>query len=139
MCPALPVSLICDQSGTTTQVLTGGDWVNCPGEELFSRTSSRMDYGDESIDDCGEFLAKAAENLRILNDSDGAPVGRACVGLDERQERSSVHRAALRGAVTIGGLTASRLYGIAGLLAGTSERAARDHATPVVSDDALSA
>ena len=139
VCPALPVSLICDQGGTTC-VVTGGDWVDCPGEELFSRTSDWRYYDDESGEECGEFLARAAANLRLITDSDGVPVARACVGLGRGKRRSSTPpTATLDGVVTIGGLRACGLSGIAGVLAGTSERAARDHATPLVSAEALSA
>ncbi|NQT11485.1 MAG: ATP-binding protein [Planctomycetes bacterium] len=138
VCPALPVTVICDESGATTRVVTGGDWVDCPGEDLFSRTSDDIDDDHESDEDCGEFLARAAANLRLITDPDGVPLARACVGLRSRSG-TSPSTAALGGVVAIGGLRACRLSGIAGVLIGTSERAARDHARPVVPAEALSA
>jgi len=94
-------------------------------------------YDDNSCDD-NEFLAKASRHLRLLHDSDGVPVGRACIGLGDRR-RSGVSTAPLRGTVTVGGLAACDLRGIAGVLSGTSERAARDYATPIVSGEILAA
>jgi hypothetical protein len=139
VCPSLPVSLVCKEEETATQVISAGDWINCPGDELLSRFCRFNDYDDEECDDykCKAFLAKAATNLRTLSGPDGMPVGRACVGLDGRRNRSST--VALRGVVTIGGLTSANLYGIVGILTGASERAARDYARPFVDGETLSA
>ena len=139
--PALPVTLVCHQNSATTLVVTGADWLDCPGEELFKRTYNRMTYETEDYggDACQDFIVKAAANLRILREADGTAVGRACIALEVRNTNSSMPTASLCGTVTIGGLAACRLYGIVGVLAGISERAARDSATPVVFRQTLSA
>lgn len=141
LCPALPVTLVCHQDNTTTTVVTGTDWLDCPGKELLKRTYDWMTYETEDYDGdaCQDFIAKAAANLRVLQEADGTAVGRACIALDRRYTQNSTSTASLHGAVTIGGLAACELYGIVGVLAGTSERAARDSATPVVSSQTLSA
>lgn len=141
VCPALPVTLVCHQDNSMTPVVRGSDWLDCPGKELFKRTcgysmfEAVAEYYDR--DACQNFITKAAANLRILQEADGTVVGRACIGLDRRNSEGSTI-AGLCGVVTVGGLTACRLNGIAGVLTGTSERAARDNATPVVSSKILS-
>lgn len=141
VCPSLPVTLVCQEKDITTHVIIGSDWLDIHGKELFRRTYDWMTYESDDYDgdDCKEFLEKAAENLRVLREADGTAVGRACVGLEKRRMGGSRTTASLRGAVTIGGLLACRLYGIVGILDGKSERAARDNATPVVSADTLAA
>ena len=64
-------------------------------------------------------------------------MGRACVGLSEKRSRGTTHTAALQGVVTVGS-RACAVSGIAGVLSGSSERAARDFAIPIVSASALS-
>lgn len=139
VCPALPVTLVCTQNKTTTPVITGADWLDCPGEKLLERTCDWMAYETEDYDGDArqDFIAKAAANLRVLREADGTPVGRACIALYRRNTKGSIWR--LNGVCAIGGLAACRLYGIVGVLAGTSERAARDVATPVVSRQTLAA
>jgi len=140
VCPALPVRLVCHEGNTTTPVVTGDDWLDCPGKELFRRTCDwTYDTEDYDGDACQDFIAKAGANLRVLRESDNTAVGRACIGLATRGARNSTSKAGLHGAVTIGGLTACQLRGIVGILAGTSERAARDDATPIVSRPTLCA
>jgi hypothetical protein len=137
LCPALPVSVVCEESGTTTQVISGNDWLDCTGEELFSRTKNEMEYGDDENDEA-EFFSRATENLRILCGDDGVTVGRACIGLRGYHKGGVRPLSALQGVVTVGGLRACNLSGIAGVLLGSSERAARDYAIPIVSASALS-
>lgn len=140
VCPALPVTLVCYQNSTTTPDVIGADWLNCPGEELFKRTHDWMTHETEDYDGdaCQDFIAKAAANLRVLREADGTDVGRACIVLDRVDTKNSMPTVTLGGVVTIGGLTACRLNGIVGVLVGTSERAARDIAVPVVSPQTLS-
>lgn len=82
-----------------------------------------------------ELQEKASKNIRPLYDSNGEVIGRAlitfgyAVFLDERSD--------LSGVVTVGGLTACSMTGIAGILMGVPMRASRDSAKPIVSDSEL--
>jgi hypothetical protein len=138
LCPALPVTLVSHENDVTTPVITGGDWLDCPGEELlrrvFSETHDTAKHPDRRV-----FITKAAANLRVLRERDGTAVGRACIAIGVGTGRTLGRRAGIGGAVTIGGLKSTRLQGIVGVLTGTSERAARDMAMPVVSPETLSA
>lgn len=141
VCLALPVTLICHQNSSTTPVVKGSDWLDCPGEELLNRTYDWATYDaeDSSGDAYRDLIAKASENLRVLREADGTAVGRACIVPGKGMQAFNMQIARLNGVVTIGGLAACRLYGISGVLAGTSERVVRDTAIPVVSFPTLSA
>lgn len=141
VCPALPVTLRCAQDAMEATVVESNDWQGCAASELFKRTYDWMTYetDDYNGDECDDFIATAGANLRLLREADGSIVGRACVALDSRRSRGARQTASLRGVVVIGGLAACSLRGIAGVLIGRSDRAARDVATPVVSPEVLSA
>ena len=140
LCPAVPITLTCAQDGADATVIEADDWQDCSGPELFLRTYDWMTYDTDDYegDNCSAFIVSADANLRLLREADGSVVGRACVALERRRSSGSRQTASLRGVVVIGGLAACRLNGIAGVFVGTSERAARDTATPVVSSTVLS-
>ena len=74
-----------------------------------------------------EFISRASQNLRVIRNPDGAIVGRACI--------TAPHIGL--GVLTVGGLFASEMIGIGGILVGAPERAARDLARPSVAIEAL--
>ena len=96
---------------------------------------------DEDID---MFRQKAAENVRDLKDENGEIVGshgwiRSWALVTDALGYAHVpsQRIDLSGVVTIGGLTACSLSGIAGVLKGVPMRASRDTAKPIVDDNEL--
>jgi hypothetical protein len=126
-------------SETEKQIVVGGDWATCSPEELVIRGFVR-DFND------GKRTARYVQSLRLasnllrdIREDSGLLVGRACVSFggsfgwhDEDKGYFGIS-----GTVTVGGLTASSLGGIAGILSGKPERAARDAATPLMSTVAL--
>ena len=109
-------------------------WQTLPGVQLLWRLRA-LDFDSYSETEWASFREKAALNLRIINDEAGVVVGRACInaGFADLRLRS----ADLSGLVAVGGLEASSLTGICGILVGKPTRAARDDAEPLVSRDAL--
>lgn len=131
LCPAVDVAIICCLADREDHTVGASDWLMMPGQDLLART--HFDPNDRHDIRSLEVLPLLADNLREICASDGSVVGRAAVSAGARWTGyNSVER--VRGVVTVGGLRAGRLWGIAGILAGTPTRAARDLAVPNISD-----
>lgn len=132
LCPALEVNLKVEEDGELKQVIEGGDWKTMNARSFLRRMSVLAGPDDMTEEDIEMFCQKAAPNVRTLKDENGEVIGRALItcGFAHRDE----NRLDLSGVVTIGGLTACRLSGIAGVLSGKSMRASRDIAKPIVAD-----
>lgn len=133
-CPTLEVDLVTDEEGTARQAVAGGDWRTLDSEAFLKRLpilDRHRDFDPQALD---SLRKRAANNARFLRNTGGEVVGRALitVGFATHDERLD-----LSGVVTVGGLAACQLSGIAGVLTGTPTRASRDAAKPVVSDDEL--
>lgn len=130
LCPALDVNLSIDEGGTVRRVISASDWLTLDGKTLLRRIHEpnrafRVQFGNQSpakpID---------ASTIRPLRDSAGSIVGRACVAPCGFNDGN-------RGVVTVGGLRAAELSGIAGILIGEPLTAARNVAKPIVSGRVL--
>ena len=135
LCPTLDVDLLAEQDGDTRKVIEGGDWISIGALEFLKRLPSLRSHERESPEDLDLFRSRAAENLRLLYDIEGNAVGRALVTVGYASHGD--HGVDLSGVVTVGGLTACGLSGIAGALVGIPMRASRDVAKPAVDDDEL--
>lgn len=135
LCPTLDVDLLVKQDGKFEKVIEAGDWVTMDASVFLRRLPSLRNRDQESSEELDLFRHKAADNLRALYNSDGDAVGRALitVGYASHSNRG----VDLSGVVTVGGLTACGLSGIAGVLVGIPMRASRDSARPVVEDEEL--
>ena len=83
------------------------------------------------------FRNKAAKNLRLIKNRHGEIVGRAFVTLGYAIHDES--KIDLNGVITVGGLRASSLTGICGVLIGQPIHASRDSAIPILDDSDLKA
>lgn len=130
LAPTLDVKLTVTEKGSTRTVVDARDWTQIAGEELlFDRCPRHYEkrFPDEILK---VFAAKAAANLRVVKDTSGSPIARICITAASHSYR--LGEPTLTGAVTVGGLFASRLQGIAGFIVGESTRASRDCASPVI-------
>lgn len=131
ICPAIDVDLSVSVDGRKKAVICANDWIEVDGLELLKR----MRVADFEVDDDEmpflkeDLIAKLSKNLRLLINPDGSVVGRACI-VPASWYYSS--RGLPGGVVTVGGLRALGMTGIAGILVGQSTRASRDFARPVV-------
>jgi hypothetical protein len=135
LCPTLDVDLHIEEDRSTQIVVGGGDWNTMDAYEFLKRlpiVDHDKSLSDEELD---LFRRKAAGNLRPLRNKDGSNVGRALVTVGYATRGR--HEADLSGVVTVGGLTACGLSGIAGALVGVPMRASRDVAKPIVEDEEL--
>lgn len=144
LAPALDVDLYVREGDRNRElVLTARDWITLKPKELLSRIRSPHFPGKHEAD-LEEIGNRGAErNLRLLEEHDGTVVGRASVSVYEYEESGKRSKSRLMrfsgrdGVVVVGGLRASRIQNISGIFIGLPERAARDHAIPVVSSDIL--
>ena len=132
LCPALDVDLFVEEDGVSQQVIRGGDWQTLDAFEFLKRIPVRDWDRKFSHEDVDDFRRKAANNLRLLQDTSGNIIGRALVTAGHLGLHID-----LSGIVTIGGLKSCMLSGIAGVLVGVPLRASRDVAKPIVEIDEL--
>jgi hypothetical protein len=98
-----------------------------------STSAEQLFYGELLDQESTETLLPIlARNLRLLENEEGAVVGRACIAPIES------YLSAYPGVITVGGLRANELYNVCGILAGDPVRAARDMAIPIVDPEKLS-
>jgi hypothetical protein len=126
LCPSIDVDLYVEIEGEERKkVISASDWITMDGEDLLKRID--ILFSDDVV---SVYYAEAlSNNLRILKNSTGELVGRACIF------KTSVSN---HGVVTVGGLRACALGGISGVLVGMPTTAARNKAEPVVECDKLS-
>lgn len=126
LAPALDVDLWVEDEEGTRQVVTASDWLTMEGVELFSRISLKHLGWRKEVYPFGSLL-------RLINGPDRRPLGRAAIFETGGTGELGYLRRSL-GVITVGGLRAHEIDGIAGVLVGSAERAARDWAVPLASD-----
>jgi hypothetical protein len=151
LCPALDVTVSClDEQGHRVAAVSASDWLILEGETLVKRVSyprvlreepnasgfekKMRRYADRRL----ESLALLGQNLRIIKDTDGSPLGRACIAPGLRGASMWIAgRPLSAGVVVAGGLRATALGGIAGVLQGSCVEATRQAAIPDVDSATL--
>jgi hypothetical protein len=133
LCPCLDVNLSVELDQHTEDIVAANDWLQIDGDQLFRRTVLAAAPSRPVPD----LIEHAANHLEIVRDDDGNAVGRIAI-LPIGHRIGHGYRYAREGVVTAGGLRASTLNGIAGVLHGEPVTAARDAALPLLSESALS-
>lgn len=137
LCPSIDVDLYVEIKGEERKkVISASDWITMDGQDLLERIAILNRCDEEEY-----FYAKFSEskrkgmrsNLKILKNSTGEFVGRACIS-----SINSLKHFYEPSVVTVGGLRACSLSGISGILVGTPTTAVRNTAKPVVECDKMS-
>jgi hypothetical protein len=127
--PALSVNLkVRDREDDEKLIVSADDWKTIPPDELRKRIDPYPEHRfreKESGDPTSEIM-------RVLNDSSGEIVGRACA-----DPYGGSKRGGDSGIITVGGIRANRCRMIVGIMTGAALRATRDTAVPVVSREEL--
>lgn len=123
--PNLDVSIEVEEAGETLSAINSGDWLDLPDTDLLVRLNP---LGMPSRYRTGTSISA----IRPIFDETGKPLGRAFI-------QPSSFFGADGGWVTIGGLRASRMSNIQGLLVGETLTASRDSALPTASKEQLAA
>lgn len=131
LCPTLDVNMTVQADGRCMRVVEANDWRELPPRSLRAR------LGGGELEEDDEILLRLDDCIRPLYDPGGELVGRAVIQIDRRNRTARKGAASWPGVVSIGGLRSTSLYSLGGVLAGRSERAARDVGVPVVSMDDL--
>ena len=122
LAPALDVDLYVDEKKRgIRRVVAASDWLTLDGPELLTRLTLFVEVRQE-VRAWGSFV-------RVIGDSTGAILGRASI------LGTHVSLRMRPGVITVGGLRASEVAGLAGVVVGSAESAARDRASPLASDD----
>lgn len=131
MCFSLDCNLYINNDSKKLLV-KANDWSYMGTEEFLSRLlgKKRLEQLAKEKLDMYELLRS---NITLIQEEDGTVVGRACLLVDEKWRR----RNTIRGMVTIDGFETTELRGIIGVLKGSTEKASRDVAIPILSQTAL--
>lgn len=133
LCPTLDVGLFTQEfTEPPIGVVQASDWIEMPGTDLLRRVW-RSEEPTEVEDKI--FAERFGPLLRPVHDSEGNCIGRVCITPRGGSSTPSLGK----GVVTVGGFRSGSMYGLAGVLLGNSERAARDVGVPYVDIDALRA
>ena len=107
-------------------LIKANDWQTISPRALLRRTCLNPPAIEKEFD---AFCRKLGGNLRIITGSDGEILGRIAI-LPSTLRGIFLNWVHFGGVVTVGGLRASSLHGIAGILKGSATRAARNAAMP---------
>jgi hypothetical protein len=134
LCPSLDVNVITEYLGHVKMVVKANDWIDCQSDSFWEKIQI-YDYEIVGVSrkKIIQFSRKASKNLRFIRNDKNEIVGKACLVASQIYKNVS-----LKGVVSVGGLQACDLSGIAGILVGVVRKAARDSAIPVVSIKELS-
>lgn len=131
LCPSLDCNLFFEDK--PNKLIKADDWKTIPALKLIKRIigESRFKSLDKESQDSITTLSK---NMRLLKEEDGSIVGRLFL---HPIGYKNIKCEYIEGMVTIGGLYASGLSGLLGILIGKSDRASRHIGIPIVSDKIL--
>lgn len=137
LCPSIDVNLYVQfKDQEPYKVVSASDWHTIDGEELLRRIWEPSHT--ESQSQQANLARKIGRNLQLVRDEKGTIVGRIAISPSVQAGRFRGGRLTiLPGVVTVGGLRACSLSGIAGILVGVPQRAARDVAIPSVPEEVL--
>jgi hypothetical protein len=137
-CPALDADLyVQSRDSMQKQAVAAFDWKTIDPQKLIYRVFDDRDFR-RSAHTTGlkleEIIKAISHNVRPIYDANNEMIGRAAIAPPTYRSYTPT-----LGIVTVGGLRSSELSGIAGILSGVSETAARDEALPSVGLDSLAA
>lgn len=129
LCPSIDCNIILEEESGSKTIIQANDWITIPPLNLLKRVMGQSHYNQ--LDKPGkQLLIKISKNMSLIKEDDGEVVGRLALYMEERKKEA---RFSFEGKVTIGGVSASGLSGLLGILVGTSDRASRDVGVPIVS------
>ncbi len=134
LCPSIDANILFEEDNKLIKMISSNDWIDIEGSELLKRIwAPQVFIGNSKLQ---QKIKKIGSNLRLLYDSKGNIVGRACIisaGTWQKNPYSEWHD----GVITIGGLSSTPIDCIAGILLGRSIKVSRDLAIPVVDENEL--
>jgi hypothetical protein len=130
LCPTLDVKLYIE-TDKRTLVVGASDWCSIKGKKLIERLIGPLDKKKDP--ELSALIEIMGSNLKLIKDSSGHIIGRACLDLSE----FSKSKLSGLGIVTVGGFRSCLLKGISGVLLGNPHTAVRDLGIPVADENNL--
>jgi hypothetical protein len=125
LCPSIDVNVCVEEEGKRVTAVAANDWLNEQAGKIILRASGDFDNWDEHNFNLVQAL------LRDLKEPEGEEIyGRACICPISGYFAPS-------GVVTVGGLRASEVFCILGVLKGEAQTVARNQAMPTVTASVL--
>lgn len=132
LCFSLDCNLYLVRESDKIRLVQANDWQYMNSNDFIRRLLGQNNVS-RLAEEKPDVLSLLCNNLRFLKEESGEIVGRACLYRHE----IGVHRERIRGIVTIDGFSTTESSGIVGVLKGTTERASRDIAVPIVTPNEL--
>jgi hypothetical protein len=123
------VDLFAVENGQEHTVVCADDWKSMEPSTLLSRMKPDLSDSVWTEEALADFRREVGPNLQLLVDDNGSVLGRACITPASQFDE----RVALTGVITVGGLKATEMHGITGVMVGHPLRASRDSARPTAS------
>lgn len=133
LCPSLDCNIYLEEQSVHKQLIRANDWITLEPIELLKRIIGRSYFNELNRQD-KKVLQNLAKHMSIITEENGDIVGRVFL---YKEERAFDKRLSIEGMVTVGGIKASGLSGLLGILKGKSARASRDIGIPIISMKAL--
>lgn len=131
LCPSLDCNLYLGEKSNC--LIHANDWTVINPMDLIKRIIGESKY--EQLDENEkQALTSLSGNMRLLKEDDGTIVGRLFVYI---RQHARTKRLPFFGMTTLGGLQSTWLSGVAGILAGQSDRASRYIGVPIASQKVL--
>jgi hypothetical protein len=136
LCSCLDVSIATEDlsTGKSGVVISANDWKSLEANAFLKRALGNRCFQSLS-DDESYMITKLSKNIRNI-ESNGEVVGRGFLSNIDRFDRRR-DRAAIEGAVTVGGFRTSGLTNLVGLFVGEAVRASRDIGVPLANGNEL--
>lgn len=132
ICPAIDANIyVSNNESKGKNVICANDWIDMDGEKLIQRIIQPCTIKGTELE---EHIKLLSNNLRIIKNSCGKIVGRACIA---PMEIDNTYYGELRGNVTIGGFRSCDLAGILGILKGETKVASRNSGFPSVEKEKI--
>lgn len=130
LCPSIDSNIILEEKGSSKTIIQANDWITIKPLSLIKRIIGKSWYNElDKLDK--QILFDVSNNMSIIKEEDGKIIGRLFLFTNDRRDMT------IEGVVTVGGLRASGLNGLIGILIGESDRASRDIGIPIISVEEL--
>jgi hypothetical protein len=128
LCPSIDVNIFVEKENCTRKsVVRSSDWMDLDAKNLLDRVwlfaEPSKNYNKRDI------INLMNNNLRPIYDQSGNVVARGCISSDMQ-----IFGKYLSGVVTVGGLRAANLHGLAGIFIGNATKLSRDSAIPIANE-----
>lgn len=136
LCPSIDCNIYLEEKGKSKIVIKANDWISISPLKFFKRIIGNSAFKRLNEDE-KKLATDIAKNLRLIKDKEQKVIGRGLIYKEEYISHKKTERLSFEGVVTVGGMKTSGLFGILGVLTGTSHRASRDIGIPIASEEAI--